>query len=253
MGLTVHYELKLKPCPDDVASARACWAVEDARRLAQQRRRKGSVDAVSPILADATALRRFGCQWLIVRMADQPSTFTGVEIHPLEGFLFTVNVGQDCEPLTLGLCRYPKNISHQGARVPTKLGGDWRFAGFSKTQYASLHGWEHFLRCHRAVVETLAEWRTLGVRVKLTDEGEYWPRRSVATLRRNVDNMNGLVAAMAGAIKDGDDGEGARVESPIFAHKDFERLEAAGEARAGAMIREARGEIARQVRKETPS
>lgn len=49
--------------------------------------------------------------------------------------------------------------------------------------------------------------------------------------------MNGLVAAFAGALKDGDDGKGVNVESPIFAHQEFERLEAEGEARAGAAIR----------------
>jgi hypothetical protein len=71
----------------------------------------------------------------------------------------------------------------------------------------------------------------------------------VTNLRRNVEQMNGLVAAFAGALKDGNDGEGAGIESPIFAHKNFERLEAEGEARAGAMICEARGEVSRQVRK----
>jgi hypothetical protein len=63
----------------------------------------------------------------------------------------------------------------QGKELRTKGGAGWRLSGFSKTQYASLHGWEHFLRCHRAVVELLASLRPLGVRLRLTDEGEYWP------------------------------------------------------------------------------
>ena len=62
--------------------------------------------------------------------------------------------------------------------------------------------------------------------------------------------MNGLVAAFAGAMKDGDDGEGARVESPIFAHKDFERLEAQGAANVGEKLEQARGEIARLLKKK---
>ena len=249
MGLTVHFKLSLEPCPEDMASAKARWAVEDARKLAHQHRRKGLVDAVGPICTDAATLRRFARHWLTVSVPGQPHTFAGLEIHPLEGFFFVVNVGADCEPLTLGLCRYPEKVLHRGASVPTKLGGGWRFAGFSKTQYASLHGWEYFLRCHRAVIESLAEWRTLGVRVKINDEGEYWPRRSVANLRRNVGQMNALVAAAAGALKDADDGAGAGIQSPIFAHRDFERLEAEGEARAGATIRRARGEISRLVQK----
>ena len=104
--------------------------------------------------------------------------------------------------------------------------------------------------CHRAVVDLLADWRTLGVRVEISDEGDYWPRRSVANLRRNVEEMNALVAGMAGALKDAEDvGEGSGVQSPIFRHRDFERLEAEGEARAGKVIRQARGKISRLLRK----
>jgi hypothetical protein len=35
--------------------------------------------------------------------------------------------------------------------------------------------------------------------VKIMDEGDYWPARSVSKLRENLDRMNGLVAATAGA------------------------------------------------------
>ena len=125
-------------------------------------------------------------QWVMYAVPGQENTFSGINVKPVAGFLFEVHAGENCEPLTLGLCRFPETVLHQDASVPTKLGGGWRFAGFSKTQYASLHGWEHFLRCHRAVVEALAEWRAPGVRVKITDEGESWPRRSVANLRRNL-------------------------------------------------------------------
>ena len=66
----------------------------------------------------------------------------------------------------------------------------WRLAGFSKTQYASLHGWEHFQRCHCAVVTLLAASRVPGLLVKISDEGDYWPRRSLTRLRQNLDQMN---------------------------------------------------------------
>lgn len=244
MGLTVHYQLSALQL--DTAAARR--VVNQGFALAMRRERAGEFRRVSAVREDVAG-HPLARQWVTYPIPGTKNSFSGLEVRPTEGFLFSVNVGEDCEPLTLGLCRFPESVTHQGARVPTKLGGGWRFAGFSKTQYASLHGWEHFLRCHRAVVETLAEWRALGVRVKISDEGEYWPRRSVPKLRRNVDNMNGLVAAMAGAIKDGDHGEGAQVESPIFAHKDFERLEAEGAEKAGAMIQEARQEIVRPVRR----
>ena len=248
MGLTVHYQLSAPRF--EPAAARQ--AVKQGHALALRRKQAGEVGGVSAIREDVTG-HPLARQWVMYSVPGSENTRSGIEIRPVEGFLFTVNAGEDCEPLALGLCRYPETVLHKGASVPTKLGGGWRFAGFSKTQDASLHGWEHFFRCHRAVVELLADWRTPDVRVKISDEGEYWPRRSVANLRRNVDQMNALVAGMAGALKDGDDGEGARVQSPIFAHRDFERLEAAGEARSGKAIRQARGEISRMLRKGTTS
>src|SRR5206468_2641268 len=147
--------------------------------------------------SEAITLRRFARDWLILPVPGEENTSTGVEVCPAKGFLFRVDAGEDCEPLWLGLCRYPAKVLHRGRESPAKSGAGWRLAGFSKTQYASLHGGEHFLRCHRAVVDLLAALRTLGVRVKISDEGGYWPRRSVATLRRNLDQINGLVAAAA--------------------------------------------------------
>ena len=244
MGLTVHYQLSALQL--DTAAARR--VVKEGHALALCRQRAGEVRRVNAVREDV-ARHPHARQWVTYAIPGSENTFSGIEVLPVEGFLFTVDVGADCEPLTLGLCRYPETVTHLGARVPTKMGGGWRYAGFSKTQYASLHGWEHFLRCHRAVVESLAEWRTLGVRVKINDEGEYWPRRSVSALRRNVDDMNGLVAAMAGTLKDADGGEGAGIESPIFAHKDFERLEAEGAAKVSGKLEQARGEISRLLRK----
>ncbi|MGH7953710.1 MAG: hypothetical protein ACREFE_17575 [Limisphaerales bacterium] len=51
------------------------------------------------------------------------------------------------------------------------------------------------------------------------------------------------MAATAGALKDGcemADGK-SRVESPIFTHKHFERLEAEGAERVAPMLTELRG------------
>src|SRR5207302_341041 len=109
---------------------------------------------------------------------------TECEVRPCDSLLFRTEVGEDCEPLWLGLCRYPARVWHVGRQVSTRLGSGWRFARFSKTQFACIHGWDHFLRCHRGIIELLVAWRTLGLRVDISDEGEYWPRRSVTALRR---------------------------------------------------------------------
>jgi hypothetical protein len=77
--------------------------------------------------------------------------------------------------------------------------------------------------------------RRLGCRVNVIDEGEYWPGRNEAALRQNVEQMNCAVAAAAGALKDLDRaGSTAGVQSPIFAHPQFEHLEAEGAARGHA-------------------
>jgi hypothetical protein len=158
------------------------------------------------------------------------------EVQPEWGYLFTLDVGEDCEPMRLGLCRYPRFHYYKGRPLFTNQ-PDWRLSAFSKTQYASLHGWEHFRRCHLAVIAALGIWRKLGARVKISDEGEYWPRRSERTLRRELDQMNGIIAGLAGALKDAaDDDGGPPVQSPIFAHPQFERLEAKGAEGAGAQV-----------------
>ena len=244
MGLTVHYKFK---APADANAAEARSLVMAAHRVASQFEREGLVEHVRAVSEDAQLLNRFATDYLSLPVPHEPNTFTGAEVPPLAGWLFVVSIGRDCEPLRLGLCRYPATVKFRGRELRTKLGDGWRFWGFSKTQYASLHGWEHFLHCHRAVIDLLSALRPLGFRVRITDEGEYWPRRSIAALHRNVEQMNALVAGMAGAMKDAGDGKG--IESPIFAHKDFERLEAEGEARAGKAVRHASREISRLLRK----
>jgi hypothetical protein len=80
------------------------------------------------------------------------------------------------------------------------------------------------------------------LRARISDEGDYWPGRSLKKLRRNLDEMNGLVAAAAGALKDGCEtvaGENP-VQSPIFAHRQFEHLEAEGAARVAPAMNKLR-------------
>lgn len=233
MGLTVHFKLV---APPDTDAARARELVRAMRRRAQGFKQRGRVDDVLPIGDDSEALR-WARQYKSVPHPWKSGCESGVEIPAAEGCLFPVEVGEDCEPLWLGLCRYPRTVVLENRRYRTGLKG-WRFHGFSKTQYASLHGWEHFRRCHLAVVDLLAALRRCGLEVEINDEGDYWPGCSLETLRRNLDEMNGIVAAAAGALKDFDEATNGRsgVQSPIFSHRDFERLEAEGAARVGRQL-----------------
>ena len=240
MGLTIHYQLAAPAVCD---AARAHQLVRQMRRRAQDFKHRGRVDRVLPIGNDGEALH-WATAFRSVPHPSQPNTFSGIEIPAEAGFLFFVKVGADCEPLALGLCQYPRTVLLGGKRYRTNRAG-WSFHSFSKTQYASLHGWEHFRRCHCAVVDLLHGFRHVGLEITINDEGEYWPGHSLTALRRNLDEMNGVVAATAGALKDRNpDGEGnGSVAAPIFRHPNFERLEAEGDAKHGASIRLAKNQL----------
>ncbi len=245
MGLTIHFKLTT---PEDTTETRAKNFVMFFHDTALRFQREGLVDKVHPITSDAKTMGRFACDWIFPAIPGRKNCSANIEILPTKGFIFGVSVGRDCEPLWLGLCQYPPTVWFQGRELPVKNRAGWRLSGFSKTQYASLHGWEHFQRCHCAVVNLLAACRSPGLRVKISDEGDYWPRRSLGNLRRNLDEMNGLVAATAGVLKDScetADGK-SDVESPIFAHKHFERLEAQGAERVAPVIKKLRAAIAKR-------
>jgi hypothetical protein len=230
MGLTIHF--KLTP-PPDTDAARANKLVRQMRQRAQGFKQRGRVRAVLPIGSDRESLR-WAMDYKSVPHPWKPGCQSGIDIPAEEGFLFIVDLGEDCEPLQLALCRYPKTVIMGGRRYRTGLKG-WQFKGFSKTQYASLHGWEHFQRCHTGVIDLLHGLRRLGLGVEISDEGDYWPGRNLQALRRNLDEMNGAVAAAVGVMKDRAEAQGgAPVQSPILAHPHFERLEAEGAARGYA-------------------
>jgi hypothetical protein len=224
MGVTIHFKLR---APPETELAEAKEIMTQIRQRALRYRSAERVDAVLPLREDAQALRKGRA----LRFFPEPgqSRWSGeVALPPVYGFVLPVIVGEDCEPLWLGLGRYPLVVMVEGKWHRTRLPG-WRWKGFCKTQFASLHGWEHFRRCHLAVLGLLEAARRLGCRVTVFDEGEYWPGRNEAKLRRNVEEMNCAIAGAAGAMKDFDKAmDAAGVQSLIFAHPQFEHLEAKG-------------------------
>jgi hypothetical protein len=225
MGLTIHFKLA---APAETNKGGAEEIVRQLRRRALRYAADGRVDKV--LALDDAQVRRWGRTWRFFPLSGRPGLEETVELVPLEGFGLAIRPGAGCEPLWLGLCRYPLTMWTGGRRRRTGLSG-WRWEGFCKTQYASVRGWPHFLRCHRAVLGLLEAARRLGCRVDISDEGEYWPGRNETALRQNVDEMNRAVAAAAGALKDLDGtGSSAGVDSPIFDHPRLEQLEAEGAA-----------------------
>lgn len=230
MGLTIHFQFTAPPATDATGAGQL---LRQLRRQAQGFKARGRADAIHP-LSEARETLRWAEEWLCFPVPHHPNRVEQVCVPPLEGVMFPVQVGAGCEPLWLGLCRYPLTVRIAGRLRKTKLCG-WRLRGFCKTQYASLHGWEHFRRCHTAVVDLLAGARRLGLTVEINDEGDYWPSRDWERLRRNVEQMNGAVAATTGVLKDWSEEQGgAPVQSPILAHPQFEHLEAEGVARGYA-------------------
>jgi len=228
MGLTIHYRL-CPPPPCNQAKARHL-VIEAHRRTARllKRRGFGTISAVDNVEPDHP--------WLIQSILRRRGQDTfGYSVPPLEGWAFSVNPGPDCESVTLGLCRYPASITHKKRRMKTPHPG-WNLQSFCKTQYASLHGWDEFYRCHRLVIDVLLIWKRLGVTLTITDEADYWPGRDEAVLRANLNQMNRIVAGLGGALKDASDDGGPTVQSPIFSHPQFEILEAEGMTAHGEAI-----------------
>ena len=228
MGLTIHYKLRL---PAAVTKAGAEGLVRKAHQAASRLVKEHRLSDISPVqIADPE--NPWNCQLVLEKRGDET---LGHDVKPAGGWMFSVHPGPGCESAEFGLCRYPETIRVGRRTLPTGCGG-WGYASFCKTQYASLHSEENFLKCHRAVIDLLLIWGKLGVKIKITDEGGYWPRRNEKKLLAEVAQLNQLVAAFGGALKDAADEGGPPVESPIFQHGQFELLEAQGLTQYSAKI-----------------
>lgn len=235
MGLTIHYTLSVA---EKLSSA---VVRELANRTALYARKIGCAEVSDVMPADGDPIS----SRLFVRAGKEEDCCFGY-VPAKRGWLVEVWPGEGCESATFGLCQYscraPFELRGKRGFIPTDYKGGWLLKGFCKTQYASEHGWPHFLRCHRMIVSILDFWRQLGVKVEVHDEGGYWETRSERKLAATVGSYNGLIAAVAGALKDAADenGKGHSIESPILARKDFEKLEAEGWREFGDRIKELR-------------
>jgi len=231
MGLTIYYKLAVT---ENFASTVARELVNRAGLYAKKIG-CAEVSDVMPVKKDTPFTSLF------VRAGEERDCCFG-HVPAKRGWVVEVWPGEGCDSAHLGLCQYPRRAPYalrgDYGSVRTDYTGGWLFKGACKTQYAGEHGWEHFLRCHKMIVSILDFWRQLGVSVKVSDEGEYWETRSEDKLRARLNSYDGLIAAVAGAFKDAADGSGTphSVESPIFARKDFEKLEAEGWRQFGRQV-----------------
>ena len=150
------------------------------------------------------------------------------KFQPQHLFVFTSMPGAGCETAIFGLAKTPEFIeSKKEERLV--MNGQWVFSSYCKTQYASspkYGGIENFVRSHLAMIAVLDKANELGIIERVNDGGEYWQKRDLNLLIRNVGEMNEIVAGVAGSLKDLG-GEGAW-SSLMFGFQDFEHLEAKG-------------------------
>lgn len=149
-------------------------------------------------------------------------------VQATEGWYFRTWPGKGCETAFFGLCRFRGTVVVDGVEIPTGWGEGWHFHTCCKTQYADRVSREHFMKCHLGVIAILDAFRTNGAEVNVRDGSGYWEHRNDGELAKQLDEWNGIVAAVAGAIKDAADGCEGRVVAPILNAPDFEHLEAQG-------------------------
>lgn len=144
-----------------------------------------------------------------------------------------VDVPRELPSTVLGFAVQPGPRSEPAAFALVKLAvegnaGRWWWHSCCKTQYASVEGTENLLRCHCSLVDLLDRAKRIGLECVVRDETGYWDSRDQTELITRVEEMNRIVARIAGAFADKfveAGGDASQVEGEIFHHPDFERLE----------------------------
>jgi hypothetical protein len=149
---------------------------------------------------------------------------------------FSTYPGNGSEEANIGLSKFPKTVivgnrrTGKDHRIKVPDGDGWRWHSFCKTQYANEHGLENFLRCHLSVVAMLDAAKRIGFEVTVNDESDYFEKRDVHALVREIGEWDQMIAAFGGSLKDAAGVAGMTIESPIFDRKDFEQLEMKGQS-----------------------
>ena len=228
MGLTIQYTFH-----SDTRS------VPKARQFVEQLRQR-ALDLPFNEVGDLVELDGAECdfdnreqddphRWMLVQ-AGQYIEHGGTHYTVIPKLLiaFSTWPGEGCEQANFGLCHYPGTIeTSDGRRIRTGLKG-WSWQSFCKAQYASNQecgGMENFLRCHLSVIRMLNQASELGFLGEVSDEGDFWEKRDVTALAREVGEWNVMLAGFTGQLKEW---FGDELESEITKFPDFEHLEAKG-------------------------
>ena len=173
-------------------------------------------------------------RWLLIQ-AGQYVEREGIHysVMPEHVIAFSTDPGEGCEQANFGLCLYPGVLNIQdprtglARRLRTELTG-WCWSSFCKTRVCfepAAGGVENFLRCHLCVIRMLDHAKQLGILADVSDEGDFWEKRDVKALAKEVGEWNEDMAGLVGQLKDMFGGD---FEAPIAEFPDFEHLEARG-------------------------
>lgn len=127
MGLTIHYKLRWTPTGPPPHDDSVLRFVEEARKQII-RARLGRVSRIVPASAEPWTRRQIDPRRERIDKTTHIVHFA--ELRPEGGSVFTLDVGADCEPATMGLCHYPARVWQHGRDWPTGLTG-WRLDLFS--------------------------------------------------------------------------------------------------------------------------
>lgn len=225
MGLTIHW--KLQANTDNAQEARQL--VEKLRRKALDLPFKevGEIVEVSGDAADQNKIDKDDPNnWLLIQ-AQQHTERDFIRVTPTKVIAFSTWPGKGAEEANFGLAVYPKTVEVSGKKVRTGL-ADWSWCSFCKTQYASnpeCGGVENFLRRHLAVVKLLDYAKVIGILAEVRDESDYFEKRDIEALAKEVGVWNTAIAGFAGRLKDE---LGDSMISEITKFPNFEHLEAKG-------------------------
>ena len=135
---------------------------------------------------------------------------------------FTIDPGEGCELATFGF-RAPLRPESTPGEPAGRPPSDWHWGGWCKTQYASNVSDEHFVRCHTLLIALLDSIPKLGIRLEVSDEGDYWESREVPRLLAALRRYNVIMAMMARTLRDTLPPD-TPLEAPILEHPRFGAL-----------------------------
>jgi hypothetical protein len=187
MGLTIRYTLAAKGTLTD----------DDIRKMARRTARlaqKIGCARVGKVLPawenDPEAPDFFQTRW-----CDRRRLVGGCGTR---GWLVEVWPGEGCETAVFGLLRERRQVPGQFGGRPPRRNARWQLRDCCKTCYAARHGTEHFIRCHKRIVQLLDFWRKMGAEVEVYDEGYFWKSRSEQLLGEQVRGLQDYLLRMDG-------------------------------------------------------